>query len=239
MATDLDIRVERMVLQRHRRRRTRLVNLLAALLVLVATLAGAGWGASIGAAPTLPSQVPAGLSADKTGFTVAEGSVRVDIYIDYLCPECKNIEASISPLLQQLESAHGVELVYHPIGFLDGFSAPRGYSSRAAAAAACASDSGGFAAYTAALFAAQPPERGPGLSATALISVGQKAGITDPAFADCVLSGRYAAWVGYASDVAFSHDVAVTPTVLVRGKQVDLTGSDPARTLAQAIGANE
>lgn len=239
MVADLDVRVERMVLTRHRRRRTRLMNLLAALLVVGSALAGARWGLVIGTESAVPPLVPAGLTADRTGFVAAEGAVRVDLYIDYLCPECKNTEAAIAPLLQRLESTHGIELVYHPIGFLDGYSAPRGYSSRAAAAAACASDSGAFAAYTAALFAAQPAERGPGLSTSALISLGRDAGITDPAFASCVTSGRYAPWVSYASGVAYSHDVAVTPTVLVRGKQVDLTGSDPAQTLAQAIGAKE
>jgi protein-disulfide isomerase len=235
--TDVDLQVERLVLRGHHRRRRRAANLLAALLVAAAALTGAELGLSIGTTATPPTHVPAGLTADQTGFVVAHGPVKLDIYLDYLCPECKTIESQISPLLQRLEVAGTVQLVYHPIGFLDSYSSPAGYSSRAAAAAACASDAGKFAAYTTVLYSEQPAERGPGLSVAALIAAGRSAGIIDPAFSSCVQSGKYAAWVTYASNIAFSKNVAVTPTVLVNGSPIDLTGANPAQTLAGAVAA--
>lgn len=237
MSAELDQRIERMVLREHRNRRARLVNVLAACVVVAAALAGMGLARTVTAAPAVPSRVPTGVTADKTGFAVATGPVRVDIYIDYLCPECRITEKAIAPVIGRLEAARAIDLVYHPIGFLDSYSDPPGYSSRAAAAAACAADAGRLARYTAVLYNEQPRERGPGLSEAALIAAGGKAGITGPAFPACVRGGRYTDWVSYASDTAYANNIAITPTVLVNGRHVDLTGPGPGATLARAVAA--
>jgi protein-disulfide isomerase len=174
---------------------------------------------------------------NQAGVQVSAGPVPVDIYFDYLCPECRIAEKSFAPVIAKLEAAHRVNLVYHPLGFLDSYSSPAGYSSRAAAAGACAADQGQLGAYTTVLFSRQPPERGPGLSTGQLIAAGHDAGITSPSFSACVRSGKYAAWVTYASDVAYSKDIAVTPTVFVNGQRVDVTGADPGLVIAQAVAA--
>ena len=236
-----DTLVREMVHRRHRRRRTLIVSLVAVLVVAGAALVGAGLVRARDTAPDkAPSRVPAGVAADRSGLTgsasaTGAGAVRVDVYLDYLCPECRRTERALSAALDDLRSHGGVSVVYHPVAFLDGRSRPAGYSTRAAAAAACAADEGKFERYSAVLFARQPAEQGPGLDAAQLIAAGRDTGITSASFARCVQDAPYRPWVRYVSDVAASRKVALTPTVVVAGRRVDVTGSDPAAALTRAV----
>jgi uncharacterized membrane protein YphA (DoxX/SURF4 family) len=236
---DQDAAVHEMVLRGRSRRRGRLVSLAAASVIVASGLAGIGAiEASAQVSATLPGHVPAGATENGSGLAVTAGRVRVDIYLDYLCPECRIVEASFTPVVSRLKRSHEISLVYHPIGFLDSYSSPAGYSSRAAAAAGCAADQGRLAQYTLVLYGRQPAEHGPGLSTGQLIAAGRDAGITSTAFASCVRDGLYTPWVKYASDIAFGKDVAVTPTVYVNGKLLDVNdGGNPGAELAQAVEA--
>ncbi len=231
-----DSMVREMVLTRQRRRRARLVSLMAGVGIVAAALLGAGLvRATDSSAGKAPSRVPTGVAKDKAGLVFSDGPVRVDLYVDYLCPECRKVEQAIAPELNTLKASGKVTLVYHPVGFLDDHSSPGGYSTRAAAAAACAADRGRFEQYSTVLFDRQPAERGPGLSEAQLVAAGRDVGITGDAFASCVHDGGYAAWVKYVSDVAASHSVALTPIVMVNDVRVDVTGQDPAASLTTAV----
>ncbi|GAX53313.1 DsbA family protein [Streptomyces olivochromogenes] len=232
----MDAEVREMVHQRHRRRRTVIVSLVAVLVVAAAALVGAGLVRANNTAPgKAPSRVPAGLAADKSGVAASTGAVRVDVYLDYLCPECRRTERALTAALDGLRSHGGVGVVYHPVAFLDDRSAPAGYSTRAASAAVCAADAGRFEQYSTVLFSKQPAEQGPGLSETQLIAAGRDAGITGASFARCVEDAPYLPWVRYVSDIAASRKVALTPTVMVEGRRVDVTGSDPGGALTRAV----
>ncbi|MFJ8109923.1 DsbA family protein [Streptomyces sp. NPDC096132] len=231
-----DVMVEEMVRRRHRRRRTLVVSLVAVVVVVGAALVGAGLVRATNTAPDkAPSRVPAAVSDDKAGLVASEGTVRIDVYLDYLCPECRRTEKSLAGALRTLKASGDVSVVYHPVTFLDKRSSPAGYSTRAASAAACAADQDKFEEYTGVLFAQQPPEGGPGLSEAQLIAAGRDAGITGDAFERCVQDRTYTPWVGYVSDYAASREVALTPTVLVDGERVEVTGSDPAAALTRAV----
>jgi protein-disulfide isomerase len=231
-----DATVREMVHQRHRRRRTMVVSLVAVLVVAAAALVGAGLVRANNTAPgKAPSRVPAGIAADKSGVAASTGAVRVDVYLDYLCPECRRTERALTAALDDLRSRGGVSVVYHPVAFLDGRSEPAGYSTQAASAAACAADAGRFEQYSTVLFAKQPAEQGPGLSEAQLIAAGRDAGITDASFARCVEDAPYRPWVRYVSDIAASRKVALTPTVTVEGRRVDVTGSDPGAALTRVV----
>ncbi|MFE7853179.1 DsbA family protein [Streptomyces sp. NPDC057403] len=106
-----------------------------------------------------PSRVPASASPSGDGIVVGGGPVAVDAFIDFLCPFCKQFEATSGPILDELVAEGAITLVYHPMGFLDDLSTTR-YSSRASAASGCASDGGDFVEYLYMLFARQPPEGG-------------------------------------------------------------------------------
>jgi protein-disulfide isomerase len=166
--------------------------------------------------PTAPRHRPAGATPDGDAIVVGGGAVRVDAYIDFLCPFCRRFEQSAGPALGRLVAEGRVSVAYHPMNFLDQASTTR-YSTRAAAAAGCAADQGRFAEYAHALFANQPPEGGPGLTDEDLIRLGDQAGLPGGALAGCVSAGRYLGWPSYVTARAIAAGVESTPSVLIGG----------------------
>jgi protein-disulfide isomerase len=159
-------------------------------------------------------EVPAGVTRDGSGIALGQGPVTVEAYIDFLCPFCRMFEERSGPALEAMLDRGLIALVHHPVGFLDGASTTR-YSSRAAAASGAASDGGRFLEYLHALYANQPPEGGPGLSDEELVMLGQAVGLTDPAFAESVMSGRYLPWAAFVTEQALRRGVQGTPTTFV------------------------
>jgi protein-disulfide isomerase len=180
----------------------------------------------------LPTRIPAGANAEGDGIVIGQGPVTVDAYVDFLCPFCARFEQTAGPLLRGMVAEERINLVYHPMGFLDGLSTTR-YSSRASAASGCASDGGMFLPYAYELFAHQPPEGGPGLSDDRLIQLGDHAGLPEPDFARCVRNATYMDWAAYVTDRALARGVAATPTVFVQGVPVP---ANP-HTIAAAVSA--
>jgi protein-disulfide isomerase len=166
-----------------------------------------------------PARIPAGATKEGDGVVLGAGPVRVDAYIDFLCPFCRQFEERSGSSLARMVQDELITLVYHPLGYLDRLSTT-GYSSRAASASGCASDSGAFAEYKDALFANQPPEGGPGLSDEQLVALGHVIGLTDTTFSRCVLAHAYLDWAGFVTALAVQRGVQGTPTVLVGGVPV-------------------
>ena len=181
--------------------------------------------------PTLPSRVPAGATPDGDGVLVGGGPVRVDAFIDFLCPFCRRFELSAGPTLAGLVSGGTISLAYHPMNFLDKASTTN-YSTRAAAASGCAADQERFADYAHALFVNQPPEGGPGLSDSELAALGAEAGLAD-AFRACFGNMPYLDWPSYVTARAVALGVSATPTVLVGGAAVT---PDPQAIAAAVTG---
>ena len=173
--------------------------------------------------PPTPGRVPAGATPEGDGIVIGDGPVRVDAFIDFLCPYCRQFELSSAAALAGLVADRRASVVYHPMNFLDGASTTN-YSTRAAAASGCAADRGGFLDYTHELFVRQPPEGGPGLSDAELAGLGGAAGLADAAFAACLSDGPYLDWPAYVTARATAAGVHGTPTVLVAGAEV---GPDP------------
>ena len=169
--------------------------------------------------PAAPGHIPAGVTAEGDGVAVGHGPVRVDAFIDLLCPFCRQFELSSGPALASLVADGLVSLAYHPMNFLDEASTTN-YSTRAAAASGCAADGGRFVQYMHALFASQPPEGGPGLSDAELAGIGRAVGLGGAAFTRCVSDGRYLDWPPYVTARATALGVDATPTVLVEGAAV-------------------
>jgi protein-disulfide isomerase len=143
----------------------------------------------------------------------------VDAYVDFQCPFCRAFELTSGDALRAMVTDGLITLVVHPMDFLDEASTNH-YSSRAASASGCASDSGRFMEYAQALFANQPPEGGPGLTDEQLVELGVAVGLTDPAFARCVPEHPYVPWADYVTQRAFARGVSGTPTTLVEGVPV-------------------
>lgn len=176
-----------------------------------------------------PRRVPAGATDEGDGIVIGHGPVRVDAFVDFLCPFCRRFELSSGPTLGRLVADGQINLVYHPMNFLDQASTTS-YSTRAAAASGCASDSGRFVEFAHTLFVNQPPEGGPGLSDAELAELG-RALLADSAFTTCLSDAPYLDWPPYVTARAVALGVEATPTVLVAGTVV----KPEAQSIAAAV----
>jgi protein-disulfide isomerase len=183
---------------------------------------------------TAPDRVPAGATEAGDGIIIGHGPIRVDAYIDFLCPFCRQFELAAGPALAALVADGQISLAYHPMNFLDEASTTS-YSTRAAAASGCAADRGRFTEYAHALFVSQPPEGGPGLSDDELAGLGRDTGLAGPEFAACLSAGAYRDWPSFVTARAAAAGVGGTPTVLVAG--VDAAPDPQAITAAVAAAA--
>jgi protein-disulfide isomerase len=183
--------------------------------------------------PGPPSRVPASTTPEGDAVVIGGGKVRVDAFIDFLCPFCRRFELSAQPVLTQLTADGQASVAYHPMNFLDEASTTS-YSTRAAAASGCAADQGRFLYYAHALFVNQPPEGGPGLSDAELAGLGQGAGLDSAPFTACLAGGQYLDWPSYVTARAVAAGVEATPTVLVAGVPVQAEGPAIAAAVAWA-----
>jgi protein-disulfide isomerase len=179
---------------------------------------------------------PIHTTSDGNGIMISSGRVKVDVYVDFNCPRCKEFQASAAGTLDQLLAARKIALSYHPIAILDQSSSPPGYSTQAATASACAADGGKFLDFTKAMFALQPAQNGPGLPDDQLIQIGAWVGLIDPEFAHCVRHGKYREWVAHATDAARNKGVGGTPTVLVDGHTLAAPSGDSLLAAVRAAG---
>jgi protein-disulfide isomerase len=136
-----------------RRKRNMLVTIIAVFAVVLAGLIGFG---------IYETQKPKNINVPKTaidsghGIPVSSGPVTVDVYVDLLCPICKNFETTAGPTLDQMVKDNKIKLVYHPIAILDHNTNPAGYSTRAGSATGCAADFGKFYDFLKAMYADCP-----------------------------------------------------------------------------------
>lgn len=202
-----------------RRRRTVTISAVVAVLLLLAGVIG--YAVYAGQRPDRIT-APRHAVQNDTGLKVGDGPVTVDLYVDFLCPACREYEQQASPTLKRYLDDGRITLVYHPLNFLDRLSTTH-YSTRSAAAAAVAADEGKLAEYAEALFARQPPEGGAGLSDDELIEIGRSVGLTSSSFAKAVKSDKYHDWVSYVTAKADERGVRGTPTVYVDGVPVEST----------------
>jgi protein-disulfide isomerase len=220
-----------------RRRRTTWTALIAVGVLIIAGLVG--WAASAAQRPGPDFAVPAGVTdigGDHSGLHVAgDGPVTVEVYLDFICPACRQFEESAGPALDQLLAENKITLVWHTLGFLDDASTTD-YSTRAASAAGCASDGGKLNEYGEALFARQPPEGGSGLSDDELIEIGGPVGLNAPAFAQCVRGLDYRDWVDHVNASAARRGVNATPSVFVDGTLLDRPTVDSLQAAVAAAG---
>ena len=178
---------------------------------------------------------PASYPVAASGAVVTAGQpgapVTVDVYEDYLCPYCERFENRSGDDLAAALGAGQIKVNFHALNILDARSVPAGYSTLAANAALCAVPAGIWPAYHERLFAEQPQEGGPGLTAERLTALGTELG-AGPDFGSCVAANARAGAITAASATA-SADPALqtdgqfgTPTVAVGGRKIDVSSSD-------------
>jgi protein-disulfide isomerase len=170
--------------------------------------------ASVGEPPkTAPDTVVApGAEAE------AGKPVKVVLYIDFICPVCKNFEAQYNEQLTSLRNEGKISVEYRALGFLDSRSSTN-YSSRAANAAACVVNESPekYAGFVDALFAKQPAEGSAGISDNDLKKMATDVGAKP--IDSCVDDKTYRPFVKFTTKEAAAIGVTGTPTVFVDGQQ--------------------
>jgi protein-disulfide isomerase len=170
--------------------------------------------ASVGEPPqTAPAEIVApGAEAE------AGKPVKVVLYIDFICPVCKNFEAQYNEQLTTLRNEGKISVEYRALGFLDNRSSTN-YSSRAANAAACVVNESPekYAEFVDSLFANQPAEGGAGISDNDLKKMATDIGAKP--IDKCVDEKTYRPFVKFTTKQAAAIGVTGTPTVFVDGQQ--------------------
>jgi protein-disulfide isomerase len=170
--------------------------------------------ASVGEPPqTAPAEVVApGAEAE------AGKPVKVVLYIDFICPVCKNFEAQYNEQLTSLRNEGKISVEYRALGFLDNRSSTN-YSSRAANAAACVVNESPekYAEFVDSLFANQPAEGSAGISDNDLKKMATDIGAKP--IDSCVDDKTYRPFVKFTTKQAAAIGVTGTPTVFVDGQQ--------------------
>ena len=245
-------RAESEAAERRRERTIRIVGGIVVLLVVGGLLAVGffagrdnGTDGSATAAPTPdPSAAsPAGVGDNYgvpygTGWTSAEEAKlpTLEIWEDFQCPACKQVEAASGAQIQALADEGKVKLLYRPATFLDVSLAADNQangnpnsSARATSAWGCAIDAGKTGEYHTAVFDIQPADEGVGFSDQQLIDLGTTVGIADAdlaTYTKCVQDGTYLAWSANSNQEFVTAGVGGTPTAYLNG--VELNGSDLA-----------
>jgi protein-disulfide isomerase len=180
----------------------------------------------------LPAQVT---KADGYGISInPTAKVKVDMYEDFRCPNCRNFEAVNNTYINGLVRAGKINAVYHPMSFI----APD--SILTAAAAACAADQGKFLEMHTALYVNQPTdtqiaENTAYWTNAQLILLGHSLGITSSSFDTCINSGKYINWTRNIEADAAAKNINATPTVLVNGKALPLATDYDAKAFTKVL----
>ncbi|MGW2254645.1 DsbA family protein [Kitasatospora sp. NPDC001660] len=205
----------------------------AAVLAVVAGVAFAvsGSSGSSDSASDGPLVVPANAGGtDGTVITYgrADAPHTLEVYEDFRCPYCEQLETTTGKAVQQLADAGTYKIEYHLATFLDNNLGGRG--SRTALAAAGAALNEGvdkFKQFHDVLYANQPDERTDGFGDTNRILdlAGQVPGLKTDAFVKAVREGTYAPWAAKVNEEFDRSGVTGTPTVKLDGRKLDvLTG---------------
>lgn len=148
--------------------------------------------------------------------------VKVDVYEDFTCPYCGDLEKQSAAQMAQAMAAGKLEVRYHLLNILDSNTTPPGYSLLAANAAIAAAKQGKFADFHASLYASQPKEGGAGYTNEQLLSLGKRLGITAAQFTTDVNKGAYNDLVKKQVTTASGPPVNLTGTPTVLNGTTDL-----------------
>lgn len=162
--------------------------------------------------------------------TAGTGKPAIDVYEDFLCPNCEIFEKTYGNEIVTALNAGKLTVRFHTIAILDSRTNPTGYSTRAANAALCAVPAGVYPTYREKLFANQPAEGSAGLTNDQLVQFGTEVGAKGD-FAACVTGGKNAPAVTAETKKAIADPslqtggVFGTPTVVYNGAMVDLNNT--------------
>jgi protein-disulfide isomerase len=151
-------------------------------------------------------------------FGEARAPVKLEIYLDYMCPYCGRFERANSAELDRMVADGTVRIELYPLSFLDRMSNGTRYSTRAANAIATVAHRAPdkLQAFNDALFANQPAEGTSGLSDDQISKLARGAGVP-PETAAQFTERIFEPWVVASTSAALNNGITATPTVKING----------------------
>ncbi|MEV0619927.1 thioredoxin domain-containing protein [Nonomuraea sp. NPDC050404] len=216
---------EQQAAQRARDQRKRVITYVTAGAVAVAAV-GLGWwyAASISKSEEATAALaPVTVQADGTAVMAKSGVTApvVDIYEDFQCPACKELERVSGQTFKNLAAEGKAKVVFHPITIFSQ-EPTKSNSVRAANAVRCTADGKQWLAMHDLLFDNQPSETVEGFKVDQLKQWGQEAGADPATFDQCVTSQKNAeAHLAYSKKVSDEQKLTHTPTVKLNGTEID------------------
>lgn len=240
--------------QKKRERKVQLIGGVAVVAIVGALIAIGVNSASKNAGGINSSAAkPKGVSSDTYGLQVGNGwnsisasSIpKLQLWEDFQCPACKNMEDSSGSTIAALAEAGKIRLEYRPTIFLDANLMSENTSSgnpnsslTATMALGCAADADKAMEFHKTIFANQPKNEGDGYSIADLTQFAQLSGLSDSqlaTFSDCLSSKKYEGWVKNSYAKFNSDGITSTPTGILNGKALDNTVLYDPKKLTKAI----
>lgn len=172
-------------------------------------------------------QLPAANVSDGSVVVAQQGTDKpvVDVYEDFRCPHCKELEDRSGDVLKRLASNGNAKVVYHPVAVID-----RG-SVRAGAASLCAAESGSFVPYHDKLFENQ---QSASFDRSTLTGYADEVGIDGSDFGSCIQQNQNRI-LQNTQQAQQRPGFEGTPTVYVNGEKIDSATTYNPEALREAI----
>jgi protein-disulfide isomerase len=163
---------------------------------------------------------PKSVTENGGGVTVGKDTapVTLNLWEDFQCPVCKQFESVNATQIATMTDAGDIQVVYHPLSFLDQHW-NNDASVLAANAFGCSATYGLEQKYHNTIFANQPAQEGTGYTNDQLIQWGKDIGITSSDFASCVNGGTYNDWVAQVESSGTTNAITGTPTIFINGTE--------------------
>lgn len=228
--------------QASKERRRRSLAVSAVVVVVLALIFGIGYAVqssrdTTGQAGSAPS------GADGVSIPIGQSNapVTVEIYEDFLCPYCGDLESASKGWLQQYIDEGKVRVKYHVVAILDS-GENNDYSTRAANAFASVLNASGPTTakkFHDLLYENQPEEGTSALSDKQLVDLAVQAGASESVVTKALAADTYGQWVSNGTDAMSKRKVTGTPTVFVDGSRLskELSMDQLASTLKGDIDA--
>lgn len=186
--------------------------------VLVVTLNNAASG---------PGAAPEGDSITESGaIVVGDGPDQVYLWFDFACPHCQQFEGIYGPEIEQLVADGAITLHLQPVA-LSTLNAASGtdFSARSASALYCVAQAEPSAALPFMTTVMNAQASGAGFTDEQLIAYAEGVGVSDAS--ECITDAPYKKFA-LAQAAELPKDAsgsAGTPTLVVNGERIDITGS--------------
>jgi len=206
----------------------------AVVVVLVGVSALVVWMNNTAAGP---GETPQSSNIDVTtgAISIGNGPDTVSTFVDFMCPYCNQFEQAEGAAISGLIDDGSITLHLQPVAILDRLSQGTQYSSRSAAAmyAVAEADPDNALAFMQALYANQPAENSTGLTDEQIIDIARQAGVNvTPDLESTITSDKY---LKFAQSQSLPEGATGTPTLLVNGELVQVTG-DPQADIVARLG---